>query len=81
METTLIIGFGLLTIILWFWAIIDIVRSRFKNRSMNTFWLLAVLFFPILGSIFYFQLKKEYVTKAPRKFKPNFNRTELETAD
>ncbi|NRR93565.1 PLDc_N domain-containing protein [Winogradskyella undariae] len=77
METTLIIGFVILTIILWFWAIMDITRSRFKNPTMNTIWLLAVLFFPVLGSIFYFQLRKKYVTKESRKFQPNFNRTEL----
>ena len=58
METTLIIGFVTLTIILWFWAIFDITKSRFKEPKMNTIWLLAVLFFPVLGSILYFQLKK-----------------------
>ena len=81
METTLIIGFVILTIILWFLAIIDITRSRFKNPNMNTIWLLAVLFFPVLGSIFYFQLRKKFVTKKPRKFQPNFNRTELKTTE
>ncbi|MDX6748108.1 PLD nuclease N-terminal domain-containing protein [Polaribacter sp. PL03] len=81
METTLIIGFVILTIILWFWAIMDITRSRFKNRNMNTIWLLAVLFFPVLGSIFYFQLRKKFVTKEKRKFQPNFNRAELKTTE
>jgi len=81
MEKTLIIGFIFLTIALWFWAIIDITKSRFKNQKMNTIWLLAVLFFPVLGSIFYFQLRKKFISKEPRKFQPNFNRTELKTAD
>ncbi|WP_338731387.1 PLD nuclease N-terminal domain-containing protein [Mangrovimonas cancribranchiae] len=81
METTLILGFVILTIILWFWAIIDITRSRFKSPNMNTIWLLAVLFFPVLGSVFYFQLRKKFVTKEPRKFQPNFNRTELKTTE
>lgn len=76
MNTTLIIGFLILTITLWFWAIIDITRSRFKSTTMNTVWLLAVLFFPILGSILYFQLKQKYVKKV-KKFKPNFNKVEL----
>ncbi|MBG7630949.1 MAG: PLDc_N domain-containing protein [Bacteroidetes bacterium] len=39
---------------------------------MNIVWLLAILFFPVLGSIFYFQLRR----KGRRKFQPNFNRTE-----
>jgi len=77
METTLIIGFVILTNILWFLAIIDIARARFKNRTMNTVWLLAVLFFPVIGSIFYFQLRKKYVTKESRKFQPNLKRKEL----
>ena len=81
MGTILIIGSVVITIGLWFWAIIDITRSRFKNRNMNTFWLLAVLFFPILGSIIYFQMRKQFVTKEPRKFQPKFNRTELNTAE
>lgn len=73
----MIIGFIFLSITLWFWAIIDISRSRFKNPIMNTMWLLAVLFFPILGSILYFQFKEKYVSIKKRKFQPNFNRMEL----
>ena len=73
MEITLIIGFVVLTIILWLWAIIDITKSRFKDPTMNTIWLLAVLLFPVLGSIFYFQLRRKYVTNESRKFQPNFN--------
>lgn len=77
METIMIIGFIFLSIALWFWAIIDISRSRFKNPIMNTMWLLTVLFFPILGSILYFQFKEKFVSKEKRKFQPNFNRMEL----
>ncbi|WP_040279749.1 PLDc N-terminal domain-containing protein [Psychroserpens damuponensis] len=79
METTLIIGFVILTVILWTWAILDIIKSKFKSPTMNIIWLLGVLFFPVLGSIFYFQLRKKFVTKEKRKFQPNFNRTELKT--
>lgn len=81
MVTILIIGFMALTIILWFWAIIDITRSRFKDPNMNTIWFLAILFFPVLGSILYFQFRKKYVTKEPRKFQPNFNKTELKRTE
>lgn len=77
METIMIIGFIFLSIALWFWAIIDISKSRFKKPIMNTVWLLTVLFFPILGSILYFQFKEKFVSKKKRKFQPNFNRTEL----
>ena len=81
METVLIIGFIILTIVLWTWAILDITKSKFKNPVMNIIWLLAVLFFPALGSIMYFQLRKKFVTKEKRKFQPNFNRTELKATE
>ncbi|MFW5700270.1 MAG: PLD nuclease N-terminal domain-containing protein [Cyclobacteriaceae bacterium] len=77
METTLIILLVILTIFLWFWAIFDITKSRFKDPIMKTVWLLAVLFFPVLGSIIYFQLRKMFVTNERRKFRPNFNRDGL----
>ena len=74
MEIFLIFGLIILTIGLWFWAMIDIAKSRFKNQTMNTVWLLIVLFFPIIGSIFYFQLRNKYTTKEKRKFNPNFSK-------
>ena len=77
METILITGLIFLIIALWFWAIIDISRSRFKNPTMNTVWLLVVLFFPVIGSILYFLLRKKFVTKKRRKFQPNFNTSKL----
>lgn len=77
METTLIIVFVILTIILWTRAIIDITKSKFKSPISNIIWLLGVLFFPVLGSILYFQLRKKYVMKEPRKFQPDFARTKL----
>lgn len=77
MEIILLFGFTILTIVLWVWAIADIVNSRFKSRLMNIVWFLVVLFFPILGSIFYFQLRKKFTIKELRKFQPNFHRTKL----
>ena len=74
MYKALIIGFIILTIALWFWAILDISRSRFKNPTMRMVWLLAILFLPVLGSIFYFQLRRKFVVKEPRKFQPNSNK-------
>jgi hypothetical protein len=81
METTLFIVFIFSGIALWFWAVIDVSRSRFKNPTMNTVWLLAVLFFPVLGSIFYLLLRKKFVTSQKRKFQPNFNRTNLKSTE
>ncbi|MCE7995736.1 MAG: PLDc_N domain-containing protein [Roseivirga sp.] len=74
MEATL---FGILivsSLVLWFWAITDITRSRFNSASQRTGWLLIVLFFPTIGSILYFQLRKRFTTQKRRVFKPAFNR-------
>ena len=74
MKEVLIIGFIILAIILWFWAIMDIVKSRFKNQNMSVIWLLVVLLLPVLGSIIYFQFKKIVLIKKVREFQPNFNK-------
>lgn len=74
MEPTLLIAFVAPALVLWFWAIIDVTKSKFKNRNMKVVWLLVVLFFPFLGSILYFQLTKHFLKEGSRKFQPNFNR-------
>ncbi|WP_421878266.1 PLDc N-terminal domain-containing protein [Marinoscillum sp.] len=63
-------GLGLL---LWFLAIINLTRTRFDQPHYRTIWLVIILFFPLLGSIIYFQLKKNYAGN-PRKFRPQFQR-------
>ena len=75
MENFMIIGLIILTLVLVFWAIIDITKSRFKNPTLRTVWLIAVLIFPIIGSILYFQLRRTLITKEPIKFQPDFNKT------
>jgi hypothetical protein len=69
LATTLV----LLTIVIWFWAIIDIMRSKFQKQFSRTIWILMVLLFPILGSILYFQFKTRLTVKASGKFQPTFN--------
>lgn len=73
MNAVLSVILLLLMISLWFWAIIDIANSRFKDQRMNTVWLLIVLFFPLLGSIIHFQLKRRLTSPEARKFSPDFN--------
>ncbi|WP_424492625.1 PLD nuclease N-terminal domain-containing protein [Salinimicrobium sp. GXAS 041] len=76
METTSIFILALvaLTVLLWLWALIDLVRSSFKKPTYKILWLLAILVFPVMGSIFYFMLKKEFVDPGKRKFDPDFQR-------
>jgi glucan phosphoethanolaminetransferase (alkaline phosphatase superfamily) len=67
-----LISFIILTAILWCWAVFDLVKSRFKNPIHKALGLLMILFFPVLGSILYFQLKEGFVQKKRREFNPDF---------
>ncbi len=44
---------GLLHLILWIIAVVDIVKSS-KPLSMKILWILIVLFLPLVGLILYF---------------------------
>ncbi len=59
----------ILTAILWIWALVDIVRSKFENPSLQLLWIILILIFPIIGPIGYFQFGKT-ATKQRRKFNP-----------
>lgn len=47
----LLIGFALVAV--WVWALIDILKSKFKEDLMQIVWLLVVFFLPFLGVILY----------------------------
>ncbi len=74
MYLYLYIGLVVLSMAFSFWALLDVSKSRFKENKIKTMWLLVVLFFPIVGSIIYFQQRKGLVTKEPRMFQPVFNK-------
>lgn len=66
MKTALIIAVILLSLILWFKAISDISRTKFKSDSNNRTWFLIVFLIPVLGSIVYFSMKKRYILSKPK---------------
>ena len=39
---------------LWIWAILDIIKSEFRDQTMKIVWLLVVIFLSLLGMILYF---------------------------
>ncbi len=65
------ITFLILVVVLWFWAIWDLSIAKFRNRNSKLFWFLAILIFPVLGSIVYFQVKNRLVS-GKREFRPDF---------
>ncbi len=50
----IIIGLISIVFLIPLFALIDILRNRFKDSSNKIIWALIVLIFPILGGILYF---------------------------
>ena len=58
----LVPGIGLLAFLaiigvsalLWIIALVDILRSEFRNPNDKLIWVIVVFFFPFLGAILYF---------------------------
>jgi hypothetical protein len=39
--------------VLWVWAIIDVIRSDFKDGTMKIVWIALLIFLPFLGAVIY----------------------------
>ncbi|AOW18299.1 hypothetical protein LPB03_12940 [Polaribacter vadi] len=76
MTNLMLIGLFVLSTILWLQAIIDIVKTKFKLKIYKIIWICIVLFFPIIGSLIYFQFKRKKTMNKRRKFQPNFDKTQ-----
>mgnify|MGYP003807322541 CR=1 FL=1 len=74
MEKTLLIIYLSLALILWFWSIHDISKSRFNKPFTGLLWLIIVIILPALGALLYFQLKPRFANKARRRFNPDFSK-------
>ncbi|MDW7694319.1 PLD nuclease N-terminal domain-containing protein [Flammeovirgaceae bacterium SG7u.111] len=74
METLFILGFIILAIALWLWAVIDITKSRRKEPWSTTLWFWLIIIFPLIGPILYSQLKDKVFKSRTREFHPTFNK-------
>lgn len=54
LHLVFVLFFILLPSVLWIFAIIDILKSNFKDSTNKIIWVLIVLLLPVLGSILYF---------------------------
>jgi membrane protein implicated in regulation of membrane protease activity len=61
----MMLGFGLFiyaiifgVFILWLWALVDIITSKFEDSLLQVVWLLVVFFLPFVGVILYFLIGK-----------------------
>lgn len=50
--------FILLPSIFWIIALIDILKSDFRDTNGKIIWVLVVIFLPVIGSILYFLIGK-----------------------
>ncbi len=57
-ELIIILFFVLLPVVLWLWALIDILRSDFKDSVTKLIWIVVVIFVPVVGAILYLVLRK-----------------------
>ena len=50
---------GLLCLILWVWALVDIINRRFSDDTTKIVWILVVILLPLLGTILYYVIGRE----------------------
>lgn len=58
MHLIIVLLFVLLPTVLWIAALVDIIKSDFKDSNNKIIWILIVILVPIIGSILYFLMAK-----------------------
>lgn len=58
MHFFIVLLFVLLPTVLWIAALVDIIKSDFKDSNNKIIWILIVILVPIIGSILYFLMAK-----------------------
>ncbi|WP_416384484.1 PLD nuclease N-terminal domain-containing protein [Salinimicrobium sp. HB62] len=72
METFFLLDFVLIFIAFWGWALLDLIFSNFRRSRWKIAWFLVIVFFPVVGSMLYFLLRKDFQLKRGRIFQPYF---------
>ncbi|WP_374362131.1 PLDc N-terminal domain-containing protein [Cloacibacterium sp.] len=58
MHLIIVSVFLFLPTLLWIIALVDILKSNFKDSNNKILWVLVVILLPIIGSILYFIIGK-----------------------
>ena len=53
-ELLLLTIFFILPLFLWIIALVEVLKSEFKNTNDKLIWVIVILLFPIIGSLLYF---------------------------
>jgi len=52
-SSMLFLAVGLALFVLWIWAIIDVIKSDFKDSTTKIIWIALLIFLPFLGAVIY----------------------------
>lgn len=73
---------GFLTMIGYFgfmvYALIDMIRSDFREQHMKLIWALMILMLPVIGTFLYLSMSRRTKSRY-RKFNPNFSTQSKQT--
>lgn len=50
---TLILVLAVIALILWVYAIVDVLKGTFQGSATKLLWLIVIIIFPILGALLY----------------------------
>lgn len=60
----------------WVYAVIDMIRSDFKDSQTKLIWALLIVFVPIIGTFIYLSMNRR-TKKGFRRFEPDLIKTPI----
>lgn len=66
LDSILYLGF-------WVYALIDMIRSDFKESHMKLIWAILIVFVPIVGTFLYMRMNRR-TKRGFRRFDPDFTK-------
>jgi uncharacterized membrane protein YeiB len=60
MDIVMVIFFIIIPVILFIYAFVDLIKSRFANRHNKLIWAIIILLVPFFGAILYLVIGKRY---------------------
>lgn len=57
-SSLLFLSVGAALFVIWVWAIIDVIKSDFKDSVTKIIWMAILIFLPLLGSLIYIFIGK-----------------------
>jgi hypothetical protein len=64
--TGILLLLGLIYAVLWIWALVDLLKSTFKDQNMKLIWIVVLIFANPIGPIVYFILSGEHKARSQK---------------